>query len=189
MLPVAATQLDVLDNVPPSLAPDTFAARLYVALAPLAARDVDYSWSLLIYINAIGEMFQLVEDLVRDTPEGPGWSSLLDLDRCPDAALPWLAQLVGVRLLPNSTPDEQRARIASTDGFKRGTRDALIGAAQATLTGDKTVIFRERDHDNADTPNYAYYLTVLTYANETPVPIMSTPTQAITVSGNEITDA
>jgi hypothetical protein len=63
-----------------------------------------------------------------------------------------------------------RARIASTDGFKRGTRAALIGAAQATLTGQKKVILRERDHDPADTPNYAYYLTASTYANETPSP-------------------
>src|SRR5437764_7240325 len=114
-------------------------------------------------------MYQLVEDLVRDTLDGPGWSALVDLDRCPDVALPWLAQLVGVRLLPGSTPDEQRARIASTDGFRRGTRDAMIAAARATLTGAGTVILRERDGDPVAEPiDYAYRLTAITYADETP---------------------
>lgn len=158
--------------VPPAqLEPDTFAARLYDALAPLAQADPDYAWSLLILCNAVGTMYQSVEDLVRDTPAGPGWSSLVDLDRCPDTALAWLAQFAGVRVLPGSTPAEQRARIASTGGFRRGTRDAMIGAARATLTGGGTVVFRERDGvalGYPAVPEYAYYLSVITYADETP---------------------
>ena len=122
-----------MSTIPAELTPDTYAERLYGMLAPLAARDSEVEWSLLKLCNAIGVPFQLVEDLVRDTEDGVGWSALLDLDRCPDEALPWLAQFVGVRVLPSSTPEQQRARIASTDGFKRGTRDAMIGAAQATL--------------------------------------------------------
>src|SRR5215467_11358862 len=86
---------------PADLTPDTFAERLYDMLAPLAQQDPHNAWALLIYINAIGLMFQEVEDLVRDSPEGPGWSELLDLNRAPTQALPWLAQLVGVRLLPD----------------------------------------------------------------------------------------
>jgi hypothetical protein len=158
-------------SVPPSeLTPDTFAARLYAALAPLAYAEESTSWALLVYCNALGVMYQLIEDLVRDTSDGPGWSLLLDLDRCPDWALPWLGQFAGVRVISGSTPDQMRARIASTDGFKRGTVAALMGAAQATLTGAKAVVFRERDHDPADTPNYAYYLSVRTYADQTPNP-------------------
>jgi Phage tail protein (Tail_P2_I) len=157
-----------MSDPPVALTPESFAERLYLAMAPLARADADSAWSLLILCNAIGTMYQQVEELVRDSPEGPGWSALLDVDRCPPEALPWLAQFVGVRLLPDSSEAEQRARIDSTGGFKRGTRDALIGAAQATLTGRKTVIFRERDHDPADTPAYAYYLTVITYTSETP---------------------
>lgn len=122
-----------MSTIPAELTPDTYAERLYDMLAPLAARDSEVEWALLTLCNSIGIPFQLVEDLVRDTPDGVGWSTLLDLERCPDEALPWLAQFVGVRVLPNSTPEDQRARIASTDGFKRGTRDALIGAARATL--------------------------------------------------------
>lgn len=155
---------------PADLAPESFAARLYDALAPLAQVDPENAWALLIYCNALGSMYQLVEDLVRDTPDGPGWSALLDVERCPDVALPWLAQLVGVRLLPGSTADEQRERIGSTDGFRRGTRAAMIAAAQATLTGDRFVGLRERDGDPADKPDYAYFLTAITYTEETPDP-------------------
>ena len=166
---------DVVSSTPPEeLLPDTFAARLYAMLAPLAQWDAEAAWSLLILVNAIGGQFQLVEDWVRDTPDGaPGWSLLRDLDRCPPEALPWLAQFVGVRLLAGATDAQNRARIASTDGFRRGTRDAMVGAARATLTGVGTVVFRERDgaelgHPAA--PEYAYYLGVRTYSSQTPNP-------------------
>lgn len=156
------------DPVPPAeLTPDSYAERLYAALAPIALRDPDHGWALLILVNAIGGMFQEPEDLARDTPEGPGWSALMDLDRCPDMALPWLAQFVGVRPLPGSTEDEQRLRIASTDGFKRGTPAAIRGAVEATLTGNRIVYFRERDPNGADPP---YTLEVVTLTAETPDP-------------------
>jgi len=163
--------IDELPQPPDALAPDTFAERLYVMLAPLAQSDPDLGWSLLILLNALGAMYQLIEDWVRDQPQGPGWSLLLDINRCPDEALPWLAQLVGVRLLPGSTPDEQRARIAATDGFRRGSPAAMVGAAKATLTGSQTVVLRERDGANMGYPNSpesAYCLTVVTYQGQTP---------------------
>ena len=156
---------------PPSrLVPESYAAQLYAMMAPIARLDSQVGWSLLIFCNALGTMFQLVDEWVRDSPEGPGWSPLLDLGRCPDVALPWLGQLVGVRLPPGLTPAEQRQRIASTDGFRRGTPDAIRNAAWATLTGNRTVILYERSHDPADTPDYAYYLHVVTYQNQTPDP-------------------
>jgi len=165
--------IDEIPQPPDELAPDSFAERMYVGMAPLARWDPDNGWSLLILLNAIGAMYQLIEDWVRDQPEGPGWSLLLDVNRCPDEALPWLAQFVGVRLLPGSTPDEQRARIESTDGFKRGTPAAIVGAAKATLTGGQTVVLRERDGQGAGhptAPDSAYYLTVVTYQGQTPNP-------------------
>jgi hypothetical protein len=154
-----------LDHPPPApLSPDTFAARLYLALAPLARGDEQQQWSLLILVNAIGVMYQLLEDYLRDTPSGPGWSPLLDLDRCPPEALPWLGQFVGVRVIQNTTPDEQRQRIRSTDGFRRGGVEAIRAAAAATLTGAQTVVILERDTD-------PYNLSVTTYADETPDPV------------------
>lgn len=152
-----------LADPPSTLEPDSFAQRLYVALAPLAGQDPANAWSLLILCNAIGAMFQLLEDYVRDSPEGPGWSALMDLDRCPSEALPWLAQFAGVRLLPGTSDAEQRERVHSTDGFRRGTVEAITAAAQRTLTGAKTVGITERT--GTDPP---YCFTVTTYAPETP---------------------
>jgi hypothetical protein len=127
---------DVTDP-PPDLA--SFAALLYDALAPLATLDGQADWHLAHYCGALGAMFQPVADVARDTPAGPGWSAVLDLDRCPDAWLPWLAQFVGVTVI----------------------------AAQATLTGNRTVTFRERDSSAADPP---YTLEIVTLTGETPDP-------------------
>lgn len=166
------TQLRALERpasraVSPPPALESFADNLYAAMDPLAWLDATVGWSLAHFCAALGVMFQDVEDLARDTPDGPGWSGVVDLDRCPDAWLPWLAQFVGVTVVPGSTPAEMRARIASTDGFKRGTPAAIAGAAKATLTGNKTVYFRERD---ASAPDPPYTLEVVTQTGETPDP-------------------
>ena len=155
---------------PPSeLAPQPFSARLYGMLDPLTESDPSYGWALLTFVNAATLAYEQVEEWVRDTPGGPGWSLLLDVERCPPEALGWLGQFVGVRL--RGTDDEtNRERIAGTDGFHRGTPAAIVSAAQATLTGNRSVFLTERDHDPADTPDYAYYLTVQTYAGQTPDP-------------------
>jgi len=167
------TAPDQLADPPANLTPDTFAERLYAMLSPLAAADEDTGWSLLTYVNALGVMYQLIEDWVRDSEDGPGWSLLLDVNRCPPEALPWLAQFIGVRLVSGQTDAQDRQRILSTDGFQRGTRAAMIGAAQATLTGAKTVLFRERSGNPAQSPEYAYILDVSTYTSQTPNPTLT----------------
>jgi len=161
---------NVLDVEPPdALAPESFAERLYLALAPVARWDDENAWSLLILVNAIGAMFQTVDDVVRDTPDGPGFSILLDLNRCPSEALDWLGQFVGVRLPAGATDAEKRAAIAAESGFRRGTRAALEAAVKATLTGAQTVIVRERSGDSTAEPiDYAYRLKIRTYPAETP---------------------
>lgn len=146
---------------------ESFAANLYRGMAPLTWQDDTVGYALAHFSAALGAMFQAVEDLARDTEDSPGWSSVLDLDRCPDAWLPWLAQFVGVTVVPGSTPAEMRARIASTDGFKRGTPAAIKGAAQATLTGSGTVYLRERSTMGTDPP---YTLEVVTFDGQTPNP-------------------
>jgi hypothetical protein len=156
---------------PAGLVPDAFAGRLYDMLEPLAEQDPQAGWSLLILCNAIGVPYELVEDWVRDTPDGPGWSLLMDVERCPPEALPWLAQFAGVRIPPGlDDVDEQRDWVASTDGFSRGTASALVAGAKATLTGAQRLVFRERDGAayGAGSPDYAYHLTVYSYATETP---------------------
>jgi hypothetical protein len=166
-------QLDSGIPPPANLTPQSFAERLYIALGPLASQDPSVGWALLIFCNAIGQMYQLLDDWMRDVPEGPGWSVLMDLPRCPPEALPWLGQFTGARPPVGLSVADQRAWIAATDGWKRGTATALQEAARATLTGQQRLVFRERDgaaHGDPGNPNYAYHLTAYSYASETPDP-------------------
>lgn len=143
---------------------ETFAEDIYDSVLPLAWRDADVAFHLARYCGSIGAMFQPVADVARDTVDGPGWSSVVDVDRAPDEWLAWLAQFVGVTLVPGTTPAEQRERINSTDGFRRGTVAAIRSAAQLHLTGSRTVLITERlDGD-------AYALAVRTLDTETPDP-------------------
>ena len=56
----------------------------------------------------------------------PGWSQLVDIDRCPTFALPWLGQLVGVSMPSGLTRSEMVSRIKNRSGFQRGTSEALV---------------------------------------------------------------
>lgn len=146
----------------------SFAAEVYERIAPLAYDDANQAWSLANYISGIGEMFQVVEDYSRDQlvdgSFAPGWSQMVDINRVPTAALPWLAQFVGVRLPAGLSDAEQRSRIQHADGWKRGTPGSMIAIAQSYLTGTKTVLLRERDAG-------PYQLTINTRTSETPDPV------------------
>lgn len=135
---------------------------LYSRLGPWASRDtVDAQWPLLEVAEAIGQQLQPIEDIIRDTDAHVGWGVVMDVDDNPMDWLGWLAQFGGVRLKTGLTDLAQRARVKSTDGMNRGTPSAVVGAAQQTLTGTKTVYLVER-HGSA------YRLTVTTIAAETP---------------------
>jgi hypothetical protein len=58
----------------------------------------------------------------------PGWSQILDINRCPDFALPWLAQFVGATLSQNSglTRQQMIQKITQRAGFNRGTVASMI---------------------------------------------------------------
>jgi hypothetical protein len=143
--------------IPPPPALASYAARLYAAMAPVAWLDGEADWALAKLDGAIGTMFQAVEDVARDTPAGPGWSSVVDATRCPDAWLPWLGQFVGV-------VNGSRNAIVDHNGFQRGTPAAIRAATAAHLTGSKTVVLQERFGGDA------YALAVYTLDTETPNP-------------------
>src|SRR4029077_17298674 len=72
--------------------------RIYDQIAPLAWDDPTTGWHTLVYVNAIGEMFQDVADLVENGPHNEvGWSIILDIDRVTDVGLDWLGQFLGIR--------------------------------------------------------------------------------------------
>jgi hypothetical protein len=145
---------------PPTL--EAFAANLYASLAPLAWMDDQTEWSLAKFSGAFGEMFEAVEDVARDTAQGPGWSAVVDITRCPLAWLPWLAQFVGVIVPVGLAESQARAYVTSHDNFKRGTPAAIRTAAQLHLTGTKTVLVQERLGGDP------YALSVYTLDVETP---------------------
>jgi P2-related tail formation protein len=119
-------------------------------------------------------MFQEIDDYASDDTEGQiGWSILVDVDRAPAKALPWLAQFVGVSLDQSLSEAAQRNQIKETAGFNRGTPAAIIDATQRHLTGTKDVIMIERYQGSA------YKLYVATRTAQTPNP---TITQADVVS-------
>jgi hypothetical protein len=159
--------------VSPPATTGSFADELYDVLGPLAEQDAALGWHLLHFCSAFGLPFQLVEDLGRDTDAGPGWSALLDVDRCPTWGLGYLGQYRGVRLPPIEafeTPEEydaaMRDRIRRADGFNRGRTDALRATIERYLTGTRYVVLNERVGGDA------YELGVLTRADETPYPAL-----------------
>jgi P2-related tail formation protein len=140
--------------------------RLFNALAPLTQGDP--AGDLRALCNSVGVMFEQVAQIVEPGPKGePGWSLLLDVDRCPAAALPWLGQFVGVTVDPSLDEAAQRQQIRDEQGMARGTPAAMVAAAKRSLTGTRTVILIERDASVSPTEP-AYGLKVLTRTSETP---------------------
>lgn len=148
----------------------TAAEEAYESMGPWAEQDTaDERYDLLVYLEGVfgGSRLQDLNDIVRDGPNGePGWSSVLDLERAPSDWLPWLAQLGGARVLAGLDDAAQRARIAGTDGMKRGSPGALRAATQQHLTGNKYVILNERLGGNA------WQLGIRTLDSETPDPTL-----------------
>lgn len=130
--------------------------------APLAPDDDANGWVHAHLCQGIEVQLERVED-IWDPPDpvAPG-GPLLDVDLCPDWALPWLGQLVGVRIPPGTSAQDARTLVRSVAGFSRGTPDAIRAAAGLYLIGSKTVYFNER------VGNHAYRLGVLTLTTETP---------------------
>jgi hypothetical protein len=138
-------------------------------LGPLSAPDGETTdWALLALLQGLLSQLQPMDDLVRDTNAGTGYSLALDVDNCPDYLLRWLGQFAGVKVTPGDSTDaawveRARAEIRNAAGWRRGTPAAIRGAAQEHLTGTKTVRMLERTIS-------AYTLTVLVRTSETPDP-------------------
>src|SRR4051795_10702098 len=118
--------------------------RLRERTAPLAPTDADHDWVHAHLCEAIGVMLAEVGQVYDPADPHPPGAPLLDPALAPDWALPWVGQLVGVHVPPGLTPDQARTLITDVAGWGRGTPDSLRAAAEAFLTGGKTVYFRER---------------------------------------------
>ena len=115
---------------------------------------------------------QAIDDIVRDTPYNPGWSAILDINRCPTYALPWLGQFVGVRLneiatAHNTTNLDQRLRtiIQNENAFARGTASTIETAANAYMKPGYFVTLQERTSFIASTFAADPYAITITFTS------------------------
>lgn len=139
-------------------------ARLRERTQPLAPDDETYGYAHAYLCEAIGRMLYQVGQVFDPEGDVPPLAPILSPDLCPDWALPWLGQLVGVRLPQGISSADARTMINDVAGFRRGTPEALRTAAGFSLTGSKTVYFNERKDGDA------YLLQVATLSGETPDP-------------------
>jgi hypothetical protein len=131
--------------------------------------DPATGYMLLAYVSALALQAEQIASLAETGPNGEdGWSVILDITRTADEGIAWLAQLVGVNILPDLDYDTQRMRVATTDGWNRGTPKALAAAAAQYLTGTKRVVMRERFDPGAGAD--PYHLQIFTITSETPDP-------------------
>lgn len=136
-------------------------------LEPYLSDTVQSGGALEIFLAGLAQMYEDIKTLADDDDEGNvGWSILLDINRAPSNALPWLGQFVGAIVDPSLSDADQRQQILDVSGWKRGSVDAMRGAALPYLSGNKTVIFSERD-SGASATDPAYGLIVYTRTTET----------------------
>lgn len=134
--------------------------RLYDAIGP-GITGLDPDEILKVWIDGPASLLGEVDDIVRDTENGLGWSREFDPAFAQHPR--WTAQLLGVQVPADATEQAVRDLIVARPSFRRGTPGALRGAAQAHLTGTRRVDIFERDGS-------AYQLRVRTYTAETPDP-------------------
>lgn len=138
--------------------------------------DAGQQWAMKSWLSGVtdrlGEVTTLLDriNFVQPFDGGaPGdTSDLVDPVAADAAWLPWLAQLVGVKLGPTLNVAGQRTAIASAaSGFRAATKGAIVAAAQTLLTGTKYV--QVYDH-SATVPGdgTVWDILVVTRPSETP---------------------
>jgi hypothetical protein len=136
---------------------------LYAALGYHRETDAATGYALRAFCEAWCSTLQPVYEIVRERNDGPAWGILLDVDECPAASLPYLAQYVGMRLTPEMSEEQIREEIREPTGWARGRLPSIRFAGQRTLTGSRRVIIRPR------TPKVGIHY-IRTLLSETPKP-------------------
>jgi len=160
----------------------------------------DSTWVFKRYLGGVlsvaGQLDDMITDLAGSNPAGPAtpepWAltgtdleqwraarrtavSLLgDPVNAPIEWLPWLAQLLGARLDPSASEDEQRDTIIyATSGWRGGTRSAIADAARTALTGTRyarIVPHFAPDMSGGIVAGDIWDITIVTISSETPDP-------------------
>lgn len=115
---------------------------------------------------------------LSDFGGAPGWSQSLDINRCPDYALPWLAQFVGSSIPADNTLNRQKItqEIKQRAGFNRATVPAIVAELVAItnaqipssiepLSSSQLIVMENTQSQTIDNVNYytynQYALTIL----------------------------
>ncbi len=147
------------------IALEPLAAEVAHELAPFLSKDEENGDAGAHFIAVLNGPLEVIAEGVReDEDERDGFAVFMDLDRCPAIALPWIAQLKGVRATPGLSEADARDEIRNGEGLRRGTADSLARAGRKHLTGEKSVRVLERVGGDP------YALTVITRTSETPDP-------------------
>jgi hypothetical protein len=180
-----------------SVLADRLYRRLPEIFRVLDARDS--TWPFKRYLGAVLAQAGAIENMINliagDNPVGPGspepwgmvsdeltrWqlarlnrkSALGDPDQADLAWLPWLAQLIGAKLNPYASENEQRDTIRyATSGYRAGTRTAIADAAKSALTGTKyaQILPHQKPSGGVLIAGTAWDITIVTRTSETPNP-------------------
>lgn len=139
--------------------------RVVDRIGPMQPEEVDSQYGYA-FGNLVEAMMRMYRDLALliDPEEDPlvPWQPLFDVDICPEWALPWLAQVVGVKLPTYLTGEQSRQYIKELSFEQIGKPETIRNVVQMYLTGDQTVYFRERDNGDP------YALEIITIESETP---------------------
>ena len=135
--------------------------------------DVAQDYALKKYIAGTGANLNVIEKMIGrfdyNPPEDGGdpndTSDLVDPRTANVEWLPWLAQMLGVRLRGKVSDDTRNEIINASSGYKAGTNEAIIAAVQSELTGSRSVRLRKRQTNNG--PGGAFDLQILTLQSET----------------------
>lgn len=165
----------------PALTPDPGEAlgRLYGRLPDhYRSADADAGYPMFKWIAGMCRVLSDVEDLLERIDYvapadggAPGdTSDLVDPATADAAWLPWLAQLVGVRLRPDFTDAEKRDAIRyASSGWRAGTKTAVADAAKTELTG--TQYAKVYDHSvSVPGDGGVWDVLIITRVTETPDP-------------------
>lgn len=149
--------------------------RMYARL-PEFYRDADaeqtWDYPFKRFISAGTQGLDDAETLITrlDPATNTGTSDLADPLTADLAWLPWLAQLVGVRIEPSFSEAERRdaVRFASS-GFRAGTKEALVNAAKTALTGTKTATIHDHTSETSEIGAATVWdVLIVTRGDETP---------------------
>jgi Phage tail protein (Tail_P2_I) len=121
-------------------------ARLRERTIHLQPDDAKYNYAHSHLCEGMMRGQAQVAQLVDPSEPYPPWSPLFNVELCPDWALPWLAQVVGVRMIGGLDAQGQRDFIRDLAFARRGSPKAIRTLIASQLSGGKMVWFRERDN-------------------------------------------